>query len=176
MRSHKSVVLLTSILLGTSVLSYSITHDLYKHSSQKTCGQYFFTPMKDRHRNYYDMIKVWRFFSGRFSLELTLTFIYFSSQSSELLVIDLIRSMILLCSSSYFKSVFAFISRDYCQIFIFVSFFNVTTYFIHNKVQRFYMFRYHKTNVINKNALYDFWSILILFGSRFFILIMSSKK
>ena len=176
MRSHKSVVLLTSILLGTSVLSYSITHDLYKHSSQKTCGQYFFTPMKDRHRNYYDIIKVWWFFSGRFSLELTLTFIYFSSQSSELLVIDLIKSMILLCSSSYFKSVFAFISRDYCQIFIFVSFFNVTTYFIHNKVQRFYTFRYHKTNVINKNALYDFWSILILFRSRFFILIMSSKK
>ena len=39
---------------------------------------------------------------GNSSSELSLIFIYFSSQSSEFLVIDLMKSLILIRSSSYF--------------------------------------------------------------------------
>ena len=40
----------------------------------------------------------------------------------------------------------------------------------------FQIFDRYISNVVNKNFLYDFSSILILFGSKFVILIKSSKK
>ena len=51
-------------------------------------------------------------FRGNSSSELNLIFVYFLSYSSEFLVIDLIKSLILVHSSPFFIFLFAFINRE----------------------------------------------------------------
>ena len=78
---------------GKSILSGYSIYNLYKRSSKKTCGNII---------SYYQCSSI--FFKVKSSSELYLIFIYFPLQLSELLVFDLIRSIFLAHSSSYFSN------------------------------------------------------------------------
>ena len=122
-------------------------------------------------------------FKGNLLSELDLILIYFSSQSSQFLVIDLIKYMVLFHSSPYFF-IFSVDSRNQHEILISINLFKVSIYFTENKVQGIYTinfyvfrtFRRHISNIVHKIFLYDFSSILILFRSKFSILIISFKS
>ena len=98
-------------------------------------------------------------FRDNSSSKSNLIFICFSSPSSEFLVIDLIKSLILLQILHIFYYFFTSIKRHYRKILIFINLFKVSIHFADNKVQKtytinFYIFRIfysHIPNVVNKN-------------------------
>ena len=97
-------------------------------------------------------------FRDNSSSESNLIFICFSSPSSEFLVIDLIKSLILLQILHIFYF-FTSIKRHYRKILIFINLFKVSIHFADNKVQKTYtinfnifrIFDCHLPNVVNKN-------------------------
>ena len=97
-------------------------------------------------------------FRDNSSSESNLIFICFSSPSSEFLVIDLIKSLILLQILHIFYF-FTSIKRHYRKILIFINLFKVSIHFADNKVQKTYtinfnifrIFDCHIPNVVNKN-------------------------
>ena len=97
-------------------------------------------------------------FRDNSSSKSNLIFICFSSPSSGFLVIDLIKSLILLQILHIFYF-FTSIKRHYRKILIFINLFKVSIHFADNKVQKtytinFYIFRIfdcHIPNVVNKN-------------------------
>ena len=110
-------------------------YNLYKHSSKKTCEQYLLFPKKTP----LIIIIILRIsivlLGGNSRSELSLIFIYFWSESSEFLVINLIKSLNL-PHSSYLLF----------PLIISINFFKVFIYFFEKKVQRidtmnFYGFR-----------------------------------
>ena len=132
-------------------------------------------------------------FRDNSSSESNLIFICFSSPSSEFLVIDLIKSLILLQILHIFYF-FTSIKRHYRKILIFINLFKVSIHFADNKVQKTYtinfnifrIFDCHIPNVVNKNnfvwlfTCFSFIWIKILhidniveFTTRFFQFILS---
>ena len=97
-------------------------------------------------------------FRDNSSSESNLIFICFSSPSSEFLVIDLIKSLILLQILHIFYF-FTSIKRHYRKILIFINLFKVSIHFADNKVQKTYTINFnifricdcHIPNVVNKN-------------------------
>ena len=97
-------------------------------------------------------------FRDNSSSESNLIFICFSSPSSEFLVIDLIKSLILLQILHIFYF-FTSIKRHYRKILIFINLFKVSIHFVDNKVQKTYTINFnifricdcHIPNVVNKN-------------------------
>ena len=144
----------------------------------------FIVLIKSRPNNGYPVIKCQCFLKSKSSSKVNSICIYFSSQLSELLslllckrlVTDLLRSLIVEQFFIHFQCVSALISRTQQQIFTPITFLNVPIYFIDKKIKKLHTIWRHVFNVVNKNTLFDFWSILILFRSRFFISIMSSRK
>ena len=126
----------------TSILSYSNTYTLYKHSHKKPLRVIIVVFMKNSPNKYYHVQISSIFFKGKSSSELKLIFIYFSSLLSRLLVFDLIRSLIFLHSPSNFFNVFLLNSRNQHQIFLSITFFSVPIYFI-NKIQRIYTINFY---------------------------------
>ena len=97
-------------------------------------------------------------FRDNSSSKSNLIFICFSSPSSEFLVIDLIKSLILLQILHIFYF-FTSIKRHYRKILIFINLFKVSIHFADNKVQKTYTINFnifricdcHIPNVVNKN-------------------------
>ena len=97
-------------------------------------------------------------FRDNSSSKSNLIFICFSSPSSGFLVIDLIKSLILLQILHIFYF-FTSIKRHYRKILIFINLFKVSIHFVDLKVQKTYtinfnifrIFDCHIPNVVNKN-------------------------
>ena len=106
-------------------------------------------------------------FRGNSSSELNFIFIYFLSKNIAIdlisywpiLAIDLIKSLILLHSSSYFL-IFSMLSFQR-QVLIFINFFKASIHFAENKVQNIYsisfdifqIFYCYISNKVNKKIL-----------------------
>ena len=124
-------------------------------------------------------------FKGRLSSKFNLIFMKsFPYSPSLLLFINLIRYLILFQSSVYFFNTFLFSSIEAkvtCLFPLLSSMYPCTSHIIRYRVYtvNFYIIRIFPivlTNVINISVLYDFLSIFSKFGSKFLILIISSKK
>ena len=132
----------------------------------KTCVYYLLFSWKTALANIVMVGILIHLFRGNLSSELNLIFIYFLLQSSEFLVFDLIFSLLWLVGNSV-KYLFPLISSKYPFTLLKIK---------HRRFYIFPIFYRHVSNVVIRMFLYDFSSILILFGSKLFTLIISLKK
>ena len=124
-------------------------------------------------------------FKGRLSSEFNFIFMKsFPYSPSLLLFINLISYLILFQSSVYFFNTFLFSSMEAkvtCLFPLLSSMYPYTSQIIRYRIYtvNFYIIRIFPiviTNVINISVLYGFLSIFSKLGSKFLILIISSRK